>query len=321
MITTITLNVSVDKAYRIAGSIQPGTVSRVLECTNTAGGKGLNVARIVDFCGEEVTAAGFAGGFNGRYVEALLDQDGIHHDFTRTKSETRSCINILAEDETSTEFLEPGAPVDEDEIRAFLENFERITEESDIITISGSLPKGVPDDMYAVMIRKIKEKGKKVILDTSGIYLKEGIKAGPTMIKPNEEELEAILGIEITDRNRTIEAAGKLMKYGIEYVVVSLGGDGALVVSREGTFHGRPPCLKAVNTVGCGDSMVGAFAAAMKRSLPIQEAMAYAVAVSAANAVNPETGHIRMEDVDEILPKVTVRRLDAQEPDDLMQAV
>lgn len=315
MITTITLNVSVDKAYCIAGSIQPGTVSRVLECINTAGGKGLNVARIIDFCGEKVTAAGFAGGFNGRYVESLLDQDGIHHDFTRTRSETRSCINILAEDETSTEFLEPGAPVDEGEIRAFLENFQRIAEESDVITISGSIPKGVPDDIYALMIREIKKKGKKVILDTSGTYLKEGIKAGPTMIKPNKEELEAILGMEITDRNRTIEAAVELMKYGIEYVVVSLGGDGAMVVSREGIFHGRPPRLKAVNTVGCGDSMVGAFAVAMRRSLLIQEALAYAVAVSAANAVNPETGHIRMEDVDEILPKVTVRRLNVQKPE------
>lgn len=309
MITTVTLNVSVDKAYRIAGRIRPGTVSRVLECVNTAGGKGLNVARIIDFCGEQVAAAGFVGGFNGSYVEALLDQDGIDHDFTRTKSETRSCINILAEDETSTEYLEPGALVEEDEIQVFLDRFPHIIEESDVITISGSIPKGVPEDMYAYLIQKIKEKGKKVILDTSGIYLKEGIKAGPTMIKPNEEELEAILGIKISDRAQTIEAAEKIMEYGIEFVVVSLGGDGALVVSREGTFHGRPPKLKAINTVGCGDSMVGAFAVAMKRNLSIREALAYAVAVSAANAVNPETGHIRMEDVAAIFPKISIERI------------
>lgn len=309
MITTVTLNVSVDKAYRIAGRIRPGTVSRVLECVNTAGGKGLNVARIIDFCGEQVTAAGFVGGFNGSYVEALLDQDGIDHDFTRTKSETRSCINILAEDETSTEYLEPGALVEEDEIQMFLDHFPHIIEESDVITISGSIPKGVPEDIYAHLIQKIKEKGKKVILDTSGTYLKEGIKAGPTMIKPNEEELEAILGIKISDRAQTIKAAEKIMEYGIEFVVVSLGGDGALVVSREGTFHGRPPKLKAINTVGCGDSMVGAFAVAMKRNLPIREALAYAVAVSAANAVNPETGHIRMEDVADIFPKVSIEQI------------
>lgn len=309
MITTVTLNVSVDKAYQIAGRIRPGTVSRVLKCVNTAGGKGLNVARIIDFCGEQVTAAGFVGGFNGSYVEALLDQDGIDHDFTRTKSETRSCINILAEDDTSTEYLEPGALVEEDEIQVFLDHFPHIIEESDVITISGSIPKGVPEDIYARLIQKIKKKGKKVILDTSGIYLKEGIKAGPTMIKPNEEELEAILGIKISDRNQTIEAAEKIMEHGIEFVVVSLGGDGALVVSREGTFHGRPPKLKAINTVGCGDSMVGAFAVAMKRNLPIREALAYAVAVSAANAVNPETGHIRMEDVAAILPKVSIEQI------------
>lgn len=309
MITTITLNVSVDKAYRIAGSIRPGTVSRVLECTNTAGGKGLNVARTVDFCGEEVTAAGFAGGFNGRYVEALLDQDGIRHDFTRIKSETRSCINILAEDGTSTEYLEPGAPVTEEEIRKFLDHFDQMVEESNVVTISGSVPKGVPDDIYAVMIRKIKEKGKKVILDTSGSCLKKGIQAGPTMIKPNKEELEAILETKIKNRGETIEAAKRMMQYGIEYVIVSLGGDGALAVGKEGVFHGKPPKLNAVNTVGCGDSMVGAFAAAMKRNLPMEESLTYAVAVSAANAVNPETGHIRMKDVNDILPRVTAEQI------------
>lgn len=309
MITTITLNLSVDKAYRIAGSIRPGTVSRVQECTNTAGGKGLNVARIVNFCGEEVLAAGFAGGFNGAYVEALLDQDGISHDFTKTKSETRSCINILAEDGTSTEYLEPGAPVEAEEIMRFLDHFEEIIEKSDIITISGSVPKGVPSDIYAVMIQEIKEKGKKVILDTSGVCLERGIQAGPTMIKPNKEELEAILGVKIIDRNQTIQAAREMLEYGIEYVVVSLGGDGALVVSKEEAFHGMPPMLDAVNTVGCGDSMVGAFAVAMKRNLPMDQALSYAVAVSAANAVNPETGHIRMEDVEMILPRVRVERL------------
>lgn len=309
MITTVTLNVSVDKAYRIAGSIQPGTVARVLECTNTAGGKGLNVARIVDFCGEEVIAAGFAGGFNGEYVKSLLAQDGIRHCFTNTKSETRSCINILAEDKTSTEYLEPGASVDEKEVQKFLEDFDEIIAKSEVITISGSIPKGVPTDIYEVMISKIKEKGKKVILDTSGEYLREGIKAGPTMIKPNNEELEVLLGIHITDRIQTINAARKLMENGITYVVVSLGKDGALLVCEDGVFHGKPPVLEAKNTVGCGDSMVGAFAVAMKRKFSMDTALAYAVAVSAANAIHPETGHIKKEDVEKIFPKVTVERI------------
>ncbi len=105
MITTVTLNVSVDKAYYIKGIVVPGTVARVQKCVNSAGGKGLNVSRIIDFCGEEVLATGFAGGFNGAYVEDMLKKDGIPSRFTKTQSETRSCINILAEDESSTEYL------------------------------------------------------------------------------------------------------------------------------------------------------------------------------------------------------------------------
>lgn len=310
MITTITLNVSVDKSYYIKGSVQPGTVARVQKCINTAGGKGLNVSRIIDFCGEEVLATGFSGGFNGAYVEDMLTKDGIKNKFTKTQAETRSCINILAEDETSTEYLEPGAEVSKEEVLRFLKDFEEILEDSDLVTISGSIPAGVPKDIYAILIKKIKDHGKQVILDTSGDYLKEGIKAGPTMIKPNDEELEAVLGIQIENRDQTIEAAKKMREtYGIKYVVVSLGGDGALVVCDEGIFHGKPPKLKVINTVGCGDSMVGAFAVALKQKMNINEALTYAIAVSAANAINPETGHIRMEDVKHIYPDVVIKEL------------
>ena len=113
----------------------------------------------------------------------------------------------MAEDESSTEYLEPGAPVSEEEIQQFLEDFDRIVDESDIITISGSIPAGVQKAIYATLVKMIKNKGKKVILDTSGDYLKEGIKAGPTMVKPNDEELEALLGIKIENRYQTIDSA------------------------------------------------------------------------------------------------------------------
>lgn len=309
MITTVTLNVSVDKAYKIKGRVNPGTVARVLECTNTAGGKGLNVARIIDLCGEEVQAAGFAGGFNGAYVESMLKKDGILGRFTKAEGETRSCINILAEDMTSTEYLEPGEEITKEELDRFLKDFEQMVEESQVITISGSMPKGVSTDTYAKMIKMAKDKGKKVILDTSGDYLKEGIKAGPTMIKPNQEELEAILGIKITDRGQMIEAAQKIRQMGVDTVVISLGKDGAMVISSEGIFHGKPPVLDAKNPVGCGDSMVGAFAVAMKQGKSTEESLAYAIAVSAANAVNPQTGHFNENDRKQIQPKVTVDKI------------
>ncbi|MBS7007814.1 1-phosphofructokinase [Anaerostipes sp.] len=310
MIITVTLNVSVDKAYKIKGSVRPGTVSRVEECRNTAGGKGLNVARIVDLCGGNAAAAGFAGGFNGSYVKKMLEEDGIKSRFTEVKGETRSCINILAEDGTSTEYLEPGAPVDQEEWERFLQDFESLLSKSEVVTISGSIPKGLRKDCYRDLIREVRSRGKQVILDTSGEYLKEGIKEGPTMIKPNQEELSALLGIQIRTREELIKAGKKLRDQGIPYVVISLGAEGALMICEDGVYHGKPPKLKALNPVGCGDSMVGAFAVAFSQNKPAHKALAFAVAVSAANAMNPGTGKFRKEDLQEILPGVKVEKIE-----------
>ena len=295
MITTITLNVAVDKAY-VIGKLTDHTVMRVNRCTNTAGGKGLNVAKVVHLCGEEVQATGFVGGFNGAYVEDMLKKQNIPSRFVHVQGETRSCINVLDEDGGSTEFLEPGEPIRPEEVQEFLDQFDDIIADSSVVTISGSVPKGVDVTMYAKLIEKIKAQGKKVVLDTSGALLKESIKACPTMVKPNTDEIEDLLGIKVNNHKDLVEGAKKLHEMGIPVVVVSLGGDGALVVSDEGVFRGQPPKIEVVNTVGCGDSMTAAFAVAFARGLSVQEALRYAIAVSAANAMTMETGRFREED-------------------------
>lgn len=308
MITTITLNVAIDKAYQVE-TFEKGEVNRVKKCTNTAGGKGLNVAKVAKICGEEVVAGGFVGGHAGAYVEDMLKAEGVASNFVHTKNETRSCINILAADGSSTELLEPGAEVYPEEIQEFLNQFPGIVEKSDVITISGSVPKGIGTDMYGKLIEMAKEKGKKVILDTSGALLKEGILAKPTMIKPNTDEIEALLGISVKNREEVIASAKRLKEMGIEVVVVSLGKDGALVVCEEGVYQGKPPKIETVNTVGCGDSMVAAFAVGFSRGYSMEETLRYAVAVSAANALTMATGNYKPEDRDKILPQVTIEKL------------
>ena len=309
MISTVTLNVSIDKAYKIKGSVESGKVIRVLECNNTAGGKGLNVSRVISICGEEVLATGFVGGHCGALVEELLENDNIKNQFTHVNSETRSCINILDENNISTEFLEKGSYVNENEIDKFIEDFNKIIDNSNIITISGSVPQGVPTDIYATLIKMIKDKNKKVILDASGDLLKEGIKALPTMIKPNSEEMENLLGISINNREEVIKSAIKLYESGIELVVVSLGGDGALLVSEEGVYHGKPPKIKVVNTVGCGDSMVAAFAVAMERGYSNTDSLKYAVSISAANAMTFSTGNFNSKDADSIFENTIIEKI------------
>lgn len=309
MITTVTLNVSIDKAYKIKGCVESGKVIRVLECNNTAGGKGLNVSRVASLCGEEVLATGFVGGHGGALAEELLEKDNIKNKFTHVKSETRSCINILDENNVSTEFLEKGDSISDEEINAFLDDFDKIIEDSNVITISGSAPKGVPTNIYTTLINMIKAKNKKVILDASGDLLKEGIKALPTMIKPNSEEMENLLNVSINNEEEVIKNAIKLHESGIELVVVSLGSDGALLVCKEGVYHGKPPKIEVVNTVGCGDSMVAAFAVAMERGYSNIDSLKYAISISAANAMTFSTGSFNSEDVDNIFKNTQINKI------------
>lgn len=309
MIVTLTLNASVDKAYHMAGTVRPGTVMRVTSCQNTAGGKGLNVARVVKLCKEEVTPFGLAGGHTGALLEQLAGRDGLTGRFVHVDAETRCCINILDENNQSTEFLEPGETVSEQEIGRFKEEFEKICQNARVITMSGSVPKGVRNTIYKELVKEAKGWGKKVILDTSGELLKEGILAAPDMIKPNQEELGMLLGRKVTTLDEVKRAALELHKTGIGQVVVSLGKDGALLVCSEGIFHGRPPRINAVNTVGCGDSMVAAFAVAMQREYSPEESLTYAVAVSAANALSDKTGYFEKAELEKIYPRVTIQKL------------
>lgn len=309
MIATVTLNVAIDKAY-VIDKLEHGTVMRVKKCTNTPGGKGLNVAKVAKLCGEEVLATGFAGGFNGKSVISMLNACDVPNNFVEVKNETRCCINILSEDDnSSTEFLEPGAPVDEAEVDRFLAVFEDILKTADVITISGSAPKGVDTGIYGKLIALCHKACVPVCLDTSGKLLEDGIKALPTLIKPNTDEIEALLNVKVKSREDVMQGAIQLHEMGIKYVVVSLGAEGALFVCDEGIFMGMPPKIVPVNTVGCGDSMLAAFAVGIKNNLSPEDMMKEAVAVSAANALSMATGHFEKKDYETILPGVVVEKI------------
>lgn len=310
MITTVTLNASIDKAYHMSGGIQNGNVMRVAECKNSAGGKGLNVARVIKLCNSEVKATGMVGGFNGAYLESLLSEDIIPHEFFHIKGETRSCINILDETYGSTEYLEPGCQITEEECEEFLTKiFPDIIEDSDIVTISGSTPKGTHSNIYEKMIQIVKNQGKEVILDTSGELLKNGLKAKPTMVKPNKDEIEMLFQIKINDMEDVKHYAKKIHDMGIPYVVISLGKDGAMMVCKDGIYQAMPPKLSVVNTVGCGDSMVGAFAVALEYHFTPEIALKYAVSVASANACTPDTGNFDPDVSRKILEQIIVKKI------------
>ncbi len=309
MLLTVTLNASVDKLY-LLDRITPGTVMRVKEVRNSAGGKGLNVSRVAAQLGERVTAMGFVGGHTGRYFESLITQEGITRAFTPIEAEMRNCINCWdLSCGQSTEYLESGAPVTQKEADRFLADLALRLPEADAVVISGSLPRGLPEDFYATLVSMCRRAGRPVLLDASGTALKSALSAAPDFIKPNMDEIAVLLGSLPRSLDEMIEAVSTLHRNGVASAALSLGAQGVLVANDEGLYQAIPPVIEAKNTVGCGDSMVAGFAVGMVRGLPMEERIRLAVAVATAAALATGTGEYMDSDLQAILPRVEIRRL------------
>ena len=274
------------------------------------GAKGLNVSKPAAVAGASVVATGFMGGHAGNYIEESLADYHVKGDFYHLKAESRSCINIWDEvNHVQTEFLEPGFTVTEEDFANFEEKFKGLVEKADVVSMSGSVPKGLDGRAYQRLVKICKEAGKPVILDTSGKLLEEGIKAAPTLIKPNIDEIRMLTGKHCDDINDIIEAAKAIHAGGVEIVAVSLGADGSLAVGEEGIFRAVVPKIDAVNTVGCGDSMIAGFALGLSEGLSLKETLRRASAISAAAAMREETGFFVMEDMEKLLPKIEIKKL------------
>ena len=309
MILTVTLNAAIDKRYVVSG-YELGEVNRVKECAYTPGGKGLNVSKPASIYGAEVVATGFVGGHAGDYIAEALTDFGVQSDFYRLSAESRTCINIWDESkQQQTEFLEPGFTVSKEDFYEFLEHFTNLAHKADVVSISGSVPKGLDATAYQMMIAIVKKQGKPVILDTSGVLLTQGIKAAPTMVKPNIDEIRMLTGSSCDTIEELINAAKEIHENGVEIVVISLGADGSLAVTGDGVFRALVPKIEAVNTVGCGDSMTAGFAIGFEQKLPIEETLRLASAISAAAALREETGYFVKEDMERIYKEVIVKKL------------
>lgn len=304
MILTITLNPSIDIRYNIS-HFEVGNVHRAQVCEKTAGGKGLNVARVIKKAGCEVLTTGLLGGKLGEDLAEKLNHQGIKNDFEMIEEETRNCINIL-HDGMSSEVLESGPCIKPAEWESFKVKFAKLAETYKLITASGSLPAGLSSDSYCQLIDIAKEKGCRFLLDTSGEALAQGIKSAPYFIKPNSEELEKLTGKTITSLDDVIREAEKINKSGVELVAVTLGGDGAVLITKDNVFTAKIPKVEVLNTVGCGDSFVAGFAAGLDKNLSVPEAFRLAVACSMSNAMLPDTGNIDNEVVENLKNQIQI---------------
>lgn len=307
-ILTVTLNPAVDKTYT-AQSLIPGHVNRMRTMTKIAGGKGVNVTKILRQFGCRVVAAGFLGGYNGRFIQEYLEQKGAECRFTEVAGETRSNMNIITDDGYVTEILEPGPEITGEEQARFMKQYKALLDECGLVILSGSVARGIQTDIYADLIRLAAQRQVSVYLDSSGESLRLGIQAKPDLIKPNWKELEYIMGHKIRDREDVIEAAGILHGQGISNVIVSMGSKGLLSVTDCGIYFAKAEGVNAVNTVGCGDSVVASYAISAAQGESQEMSIRRACAVSAANAMTIESASIPMETAEALLNKIIVEKI------------
>ena len=310
MITVGGFNTSVDKAMAMA-ELRSGAVNRASSVHSYPGGKGLHVACAVAALGEPVTLVGLIDAAHRGFFEDALAARGVCFQGTLVAGSVRTCLTIREEGQARvTEILEPGPELDETAQRSLAEAFLSGAVRSEVAVLSGSVPRGFGEDVYARLAAALREVGLRGLVDASGELLRAAVEARPFLVKPNREELEAVLGEPVQGVAGAAAAARGLCARGIAVVVVSLGAEGALLASEGRVAYARAPAGPAQNTVGSGDCLLGGVAVGLKRGLRFDEVLRLGVACGTANTLSPETGFVRREDVEAVLPEVRVSWLE-----------
>ena len=254
-ILTLTLNPALDLTVRVA-QLQPGEVNRSQALLTHAAGKGINVAQVLADLGHKLTVSGFLGEDNQQPFNALFARRGFVDAFIRVPGEIRSNIKLAEDDGRVTDVNGPGPLVSEFAQQALIDKIDQIAASHDAVVVAGSLPRGVSAQWLHHLLLRLKAMGLKVILDTSGEALKQGLSAGPWLIKPNTEELSDALSCDISSLESQVAAAARLQAQGVEHVVISQGADGVNWFSHGQALHALPPKVSVASTVGAGDSLL-----------------------------------------------------------------
>lgn len=306
MITALSLSPAVDKIYYISG-FESGKLHRVRDIVKSAGGKGINVARVVSILNEKVNSIGFIAGETGDWLQSQLRCIGVDTCFIRVAGESRTNINIIDKEKSAeTEILEIGPVISDKDIESFMLEFRRILEKTSILVCSGGLPEGIPVDFYRKLIEEAKAYGIKTILDTSNEILIEGIKAKPFMVKPNLRELGVFAGKNMDNRSDIIKACNDIVNSGVEVVVTSMGSQGAIMVTKHGVLNARVPDVEVVNTIGSGDSTVAGCTVGLRRGYSPENMLRLGMACAVANTQFREVGYISTELVNKYFDEIMV---------------
>ena len=310
MIITVTLNPALDKSLTIP-RFTTGIVNRAAEARIDPGGKGVNVSKALKLLGDDSLATGFLGGGAGFMIASALDELAIRHRFVSVSGETRTNLKIFdPENHTHTDINEPGDAVPEDAISELELLLLDLAQRGDTVLFAGSAPKGFSPDLPARWAETLLSRGVYVVADQDGAQLEAMIQSHPTMIKPNEHELQALLHLPDTELKTLVDAAQTLVAGGISNVVVSLGERGALFADGEGTLYAKGVRVDAVSTVGSGDAMTAGFLYAREYGFSREETARFALATATAKVTCPGSSPPKREMVEQYLPRVEIQKID-----------
>ena len=307
MIVTVTLNPAIDKTL-VVRAFQPGATNRAVIDRVQFGGKGINVARALKNLGCDVVATGFVGAADHEATRTMLAKHAIVSDFVPVAGETRINLKVLdSASDVETEINEPGFFVPPEAIAAFASKLRELAREASVIVLSGSLPPGAPDDLYADLIALSRAEGTRTMLDAAGAALAQGLAASPDLVKPNRAETETLLHVSLAEEDCLPAAAERMLAAGAGRVVISLGEGGALSAGPDGMWRAHVPAIMTRSTIGAGDAMMAALAYGFTQSLSSQDALRLAAAVSCAAAASTERYPLAAE-VETLLPRIVVER-------------
>lgn len=303
MIYTVTLNPSIDYFVEMEQFII-GKTNRIVREAKRPGGKGINVSRVLKRLDVDTKAFGFIGGFTGRYIDEVLQEEGIRTDFITVHGDTR--INVKLRMDTETEINGSGPAITEEENERLFAKLERISED-DILVVSGSIPSSLPADLYGRIAERMANRAGKLVVDTTKEYLLPTLPYRPFLVKPNQDELGELFDISIQSVEEAIPYGKKLVEMGAQNVIVSMGGLGALFFNHNHALYANVPEGKLQNSIGAGDSVVAGFIAAYLQGRSVSEAFRYAVTAGSATAFS--AGFCTSQLIEELIERVHVTYL------------
>lgn len=282
MIYTVTFNPSLDYVIQV-DDLTLGNVNRTTKEAIFPGGKGVNVSVMLSNLGISSTALGFIAGFTGEQLKKMLTEFGCDTDFIELK-EGLTRINVKINSNEESEINGQGPDISNAAIEQLFEKLQNL-KEGDILVLAGSIPNTLPENIYEIIMEKLQEKGIRVVVDATKELLLNVLKYHPFLIKPNNHELGEMFGVTLNSDEEIITYAKKLQEKGAENVLVSMAGDGAILITEDGAIYkGLPPKGKVVNSVGAGDSMVAGFLTGFLNTGDYEKAFRLGIATGSATA-------------------------------------